>query len=207
MHFLTIIVPLQLFNKFVCIMNKQLLNHCMKWAFAFSALFILNFILVSILKLSFLSFVFDIAAILFVIFVTINARVKCNNNEFRYSQSFKYIFLLYFFTAFVVALFELIYVQFINTSYLNDSLETILATVGPVLESENLEDSIEVIEMLFTPKYYVFFSFFNFIISGFFVALIFSIFLRRSPSIFDKKFDDENVDNSDSNAKDNNIEE
>ncbi len=188
-------------------MNKQLLNHCMKWAFAFSALFILNFILVSILKLSFLSFVFDIAAIIFVIFVTINARVKCNNNEFRYSQSFKYIFLLYFFTAFVVALFELIYVQFINTSYLNDSLETILATVGPVLESENLEDSIEVIEMLFTPKYYVFFSFFNFIIAGFFVALIFSIFLRRSLLFSIKKFDDENVDNSDTNAKDNNIEE
>ena len=184
-------------------MNKLLLNHCMKWALAFAAIEILNFICVQVFNLFFLSFLFEIALIVFIVFVTINARKTCNNNSFTYGQCFKYIFRLYFFASFVFALFVLVYILFINKTFLFDTYMKTIGEYEQIFESIDMELPYETIELLYTPKFYILSVFLDYIFAGVFGALFFSIFLRKSQSIFSNNSVEEtnDVDTIDNNKE------
>lgn len=176
-------------------MNRQLINHCMKWAFLMGAIAILNFILVDVLKYNILSLLFFLCNVVCVVFITINARRTCNGDVFSYGQCFRYIFRLYFFTSFLFSFFFLIYVLFIDTSFLDDTFQQYVSVLAPVYEQSGVDFSFDYMEQFFTPTYYTSFIFVGYIFSGLFMGLICSFFLKKSPSIFDHNNNDENTEN------------
>lgn len=177
-------------------MNKQLINHSMKWAFLMGAIAILNFLLVNVLNFNFLSPLFFICDVICVVFITINARRTCNGDVFSYGECFRYIFRLYFFTAFLYAFFFLIYVLFIDPSFLDNLFKQIVNDFAPIYEQNGIDFPFDSIEQYFSPTYYTSFIFVGYIMSGLFMGLICSIFLKKSPSIFDNNNNDENADNN-----------
>jgi len=101
-----------------------------------------------------------------------------------YGQSFKYIFLVYFYGSIVSSLVILLYTNFINTDFLASMLNDVLKMYDAIKMPID-DQTYDIVEMIYKPAPFALFNVFASIFGAAFWALILAAFVKKDKSIFE----------------------
>jgi hypothetical protein len=145
----------------------------------------LKFIL-SIPKNNFFTFITLFISILIIVLMY-KMTLKFRETEFggviKYGQAFKHVFLLYLYGTIISTLIILVYTKYINTTYLDEALSSILK----IYDSFKIpvdDKTGKALESVFKPIPYSFGNLFGSLFIAAFWGLILAAFLKKEKNIF-----------------------
>lgn len=168
-------------------MQVNIMKPAMRSGLILGVLFSLNF-LVSISGNTFLA-VLSYFVLAFILVATYRLTIQFRDNDCEgyvsYSRAFVFILLSFFYAALISALVKFIYLQFINPNYLREVYDLMMLYVEKL--NMPIEDEFETtLSDLLKPASFALQSIWVNMISGVFVGLIMSAFVKKEKSIFDE---------------------
>lgn len=126
---------------------------------------------------------------IFIVFFLYRMSVHLRETEFNgkitFGQSFRYLFLIYFFGSIVASIVMMIYTGFIDTHFLDSLLDVIFKTYER-LKIPLDDKTMKLFEYICKPAQYSLLNVFFSIIGGAFWALILAGFVKKEKSIFEE---------------------
>ena len=152
------------------------------------ALIVLSVLLyaVGVLYVDGMSFIFFGLIIIGAIYGTKSYRENQCDGIISYGRALGYATLFITLSAIIVATYDFVFANFIETTHIEKILEKQeIAMQKTGLDDEQIIMQIEATKLYYNQKTFAIFSFFKIAFTGFIVALITSIFLKKEGSGFD----------------------